>query len=178
MKYQIIYADPPWDFKVWSRTTSQRPWHYPRMRQDELIRLPIATLAEKDCVLFLWTTSPNLQEAFELINEWGFTYKTNAFVWIKQNPKSMTWFEGMGHWTRANAEYCLLATKGSPKRLNADVSQLIITPRLRHSRKPDEIVRDKILRLLGDLPRIELFARRKVEGWDCWGNEVESDITL
>jgi len=177
-KYQIIYADPPWDYKVWSKTTSQRPWHYIRMALGEIKELPIAEFVDKDCALFLWTTSPNLQEAFSVINAWGFIYKTVGFTWIKQNPNSMTFFEGMGHWTRANAEYCLLATKGHPHRVNADVPQIIITPRLKHSRKPDEIVRDRIIRLVGDLPRIELFARRRVDGWDCWGNEVESDITL
>lgn len=177
-KYQIIYADPPWDYKVWSVTTSQRPWHYPRMTIEQLKELNIAGLADKDCCMFLWTTSPNLQEAFQILNSWGFIYKTVAFTWIKQNPNSMSFFKGMGHWTRANAEYCLLGTKGHPHRLNADVSQIIITPRLKHSRKPDEIVRDRIIRLLGDLPRIELFARRKIDGWDCWGNEVQSDIDI
>ena len=177
-KYQIIYADPPWSYKVWSRTTSQREWYYDRLSPEELKQLPVNTLTDKDCTLIMWTTSPNLQEAIELIGDWGFIYKTVAFVWVKQNVNALSFFTGMGHWTRANAEYCLLATKGHPHRANADVPQIVMTPIMKHSRKPDEIVRDRIIRLCGDVPRIELFARRKVEGWDCWGNEVESDIEL
>ena len=177
-KYQIIYADPPWNFKVWSVTTSQRPWHYPRMSIEDIKTLPISSIASNDCFLFLWATSPNLLEAMSIIAAWGFTYKTGAFNWVKWNKNNMGFFMGMGYYTRLNSEYCLLATKGKPKRVNKDVPQIIATPRMAHSRKPDEIVRDRIIRLCGDLPRIELFARRKVEGWDCWGNEVESDIDL
>lgn len=84
---------------------------------------------------------------------------------------------GMGYWTRSNAKICLLATKGNPKRIDTSVRQLIMSPRLEHSRKPSE-ARERIVALMGDLPRIELFARRKIDGWDCWGNEVESDIEL
>ncbi len=83
----------------------------------------------------------------------------------------------MGFWTRANTEDCLLATRGHPKRIDRSVRQLLISPRLKHSQKPPE-TRDRIVQLMGDIPRIELFARQKVEGWDCWGNEVESDIAL
>ncbi len=112
-----------------------------------------------------------------MIKAWGFTYKTVAFCWVKQNPKSSGWFFGMGNWTRANAEICLLATKGSPKRKAADVPQLIVAPREEHSKKPDE-TRNRIVRLMGDLPRVELFARQAPPGWDVWGNEVHSTISL
>lgn len=98
-----------------------------------------------------------------------------AFVWLKQNRKSPTWFYGLGFWTRGNAEICLLATKGHPKRQSNKVHQFIISPVEQHSKKPD-ITREKILALMGDLPRIELFARQHTPGWDVWGNEIKSDI--
>ena len=118
-----------------------------------------------------------LPEALRLINAWGFQYKTVAFVWLKRNRKNPTWFYGLGYWTRGNAEICLLATKGKPKRQSAGVHQFIISPIEQHSKKPDE-ARQKILALMGDLPRLELFARQKAPGWDVWGNEIASDITL
>ena len=108
---------------------------------------------------------------------WGFSYKTVAFVWIKQNRKSDSLFWGMGHWTRANAEFCMLATKGRPKRRSAGVHQVILSHIEEHSKKPDE-ARRRIVELMGDLPRIELFARQKTDGWDVWGNEVACDIAL
>ena len=114
---------------------------------------------------------PKLNECFELISNWGFTYKTVAFTWIKKNKKSNTYFWGMGGWTRANPELCLLATKGNPKRINAGVHSVVDAPIQEHSKKPDE-VRDRIVKLMGDLPRIELFARDSVDGWDVWGDEI------
>ena len=114
---------------------------------------------------------PKLDEVFALISAWGFEYKTCAFTWVKRNKIAPTWFWGMGRWTRANAELCLLATKGSPKRVSAGVHSIIDTPIGKHSAKP-AIVRDRIVELCGDLPRIELFARDRVSGWDAWGNEV------
>ena len=108
---------------------------------------------------------------------WDFKYKTVAFVWLKQNPKALTWFYGLGFWTRSNAEICLLATKGHPKRQAAGIHQLVISPVERHSKKPDE-VREKIVELMGDVPRIELFARQQTPGWDVWGNEVENSTVL
>ena len=139
--------------------------------------LPVSELAAKDCTLFMWVTFPCLQEAFQVLEAWGFTYKTVAFVWVKQNRISDSLFWGMGYWTRANAELCLLATRGHPKRAAKDVHQVIISHVEKHSRKPDE-VRKRIERLMGDQPRIELFAREKSPGWDVWGNEVDSDIEL
>lgn len=122
-------------------------------------------------MLFLWVTMPMLNECWNIIKKWGFKYKTVAFTWVKRNKKSNSWFWGMGRWTRANAELCLLATKGKPKRLSASVHSIIDTPIEKHSKKPDE-VRKRIVKLLGDLSRIELFARDKVDGWDAWGNEL------
>ena len=147
------------------------------MSIDAIKALPVSTLAAKDCTLFLWLTFPCMCEAFSVIDAWGFTYKTVAFVWVKQNRKSNSLFIGMGYWTRANAEICVLATRGHPKRVNAGVRQIILSHIEEHSNKPDE-VRDRIVQLMGDVPRIELFARQSPEGWDVWGNEVESSITL
>lgn len=147
------------------------------MSIDELCALPVETLAEKDCLLFLWATFPQLPEALRLIQAWGFTFKTVAFVWLKLNKKSPTWFYGLGYWTRGNVEICLLAKRGKPKRRSAGVHQFIISPVEEHSKKPD-VTRDKIIELAGDLTRVELFARQKTPGWDVWGNEVDSDLSL
>jgi len=179
MKYQIIYADCPWHYRNYADKTASR-WvgnQYPVMSVADLCALPVASIADEDCALFLWTTAPCLQEAMEVLTAWGFKYKTKAFCWVKQNKVSMGLFTGMGYWTRSNTEDCWLATKGSPKRIDASIHQVIMSPVMGHSHKP-AIVREKIVQLMGDLPRIELFARCKVNGWDCWGNEVESDIEL
>lgn len=179
-KYKIIYADPPWSYRNWrkkSQNYSVAQNHYPTMKLSDICALPISDIADCDCVLFLWATYPNLLEACEVIKAWGFTYKTVAFTWVKRNKKSDSYFLGLGYWTRANAEICLLATKGKPKRVSKSVRQIIDTPIERHSKKPDEI-RSRIVDLMGDLPRIELFARERTEGWDAFGNEIDSDITL
>ena len=178
-KYQIIYADPPWQYKVWSKKGAGHSAenHYPTMNISDICALPVADLAAKDSALFLWATLPCLLEALKTLEAWGFRYKTIAFVWCKRNKKSPSWFYGMGHWTRANAEICILATKGSPRRVSKSVHQIVDTPIEAHSKKPDE-VRERIVRLMGDLPRVELFARQQTEGWDVWGNEVNSTVEL
>ncbi len=145
------------------------------MSINELCALPVAELAAPDSALFMWATFPQLPEALRLIEAWGFTYKSVAFVWLKKNRKADSWFYGLGFWTRGNAEICLLATRGHPKRQAANVHQFIISPIEAHSKKPDE-ARDKIVSLMGDLPRVELFARQTPPGWDVWGNEVEPTI--
>lgn len=178
-EYNIILADPPWEYRVWSNKGNARSpeAHYPTMSIEEIAQLPIGNIAAKDCLLFMWVTFPTLKQAFQVIDRWGFEYKTVAFVWVKQNKKAPSLFWGMGYWTRANAEMCLLATKGSPRRISAGVHQIVMAPIAEHSRKPD-IVRDRIIELAGDLPRIELFARQTPLGWDVWGNEVECSIEL
>ena len=175
-KYSIIYADPPWKYEQKSLQGAAEH-HYSTMPLKELKELPVSELADKDCALFLWATFPQLREALELIEAWGFQYKTVAFVWLKKNKVADSWFYGLGFWTRGNAEICLFATKGKPKRQSAGVHQFIISPVEAHSKKPDE-ARSKIIQLMGDLPRIELFARQSPEGWDVWGNEVESSVAL
>jgi|TARA_A100001015_G_scaffold313787_1_gene421836 N6-adenosine-specific RNA methylase IME4 len=172
-KYNIIYADPPWYFKSYSKLGEGRnaTRHYPCMAFNDIFNLNVPDIADVHCVLFMWVTDPFLQKSFDLIKKWNFTYKTVAFTWVKQNKKKDNFFTGLGYWTRANPEMCLLATKGKPKRISKSVNQLIISKLQEHSKKPDEI-RDRIVELCGDLPRIELFARQKTPGWDVWGNEV------
>lgn len=176
-KYQIILADPPWAYRVWSKKGAGRSAesHYPTMSIEDIKNLPVGKLADENCILFMWVTFPTLQEAFSVIEAWGFRYKTVAFAWVKQNRKTPSLFWGMGYWTRSNMELCLLATKGSPKRRSAGVHQVILAPIAEHSKKTD-IVRERIVELAGDVPRIELFARQSPDGWDVWGNEVDSSI--
>lgn len=170
----MIYADPPWRYAQKGLQGAAEK-HYPTMGIDELCTIPVADLAAPDSVLFLWATFPQLPEALRLIKAWGFQYKSVAFVWLKKNRKADSWFYGLGFWTRGNAEVCLLATKGHPKRQAANIHQFIISPIEAHSKKPDE-TREKIVALMGDLPRVELFARQTPPGWDVWGNEVESTV--
>lgn len=176
MSYNIIYADPPWQYKQ-SKGQGVAEKHYQTMNLNDICKLPVNTISNKDSVLFLWATFPMLQEALQVIHAWGFTFKTVAFVWVKQNKSGNGFFFGLGYWTRSNAEICLLAVKGHPKRISKKVHQLIISPIEGHSKKPD-IAREKIVELMGDLPRIELFARQSPAGWDVWGNQVDSSLSL
>ncbi len=175
-KYTVIYADPPWRYDNHANGINPET-HYPTMSIEEIAALPVKELAADDCALFLWVTFPRLNEIWPVIKSWGFRYKTVAFVWIKQAPKSNGVFWGLGYWTRSNAEICLLALKGHPKRVARNVHQVIISHIEEHSKKPDE-ARRRIEALMGDVPRIELFARQSPPGWDVWGNEVNSDIIM
>lgn len=173
-KYQIIYADPPWSYEdrgCRGATTN----HYPAMDIRDIQALPVSQICDKNCILFLWATFPMLAEALAVIDSWGFTYKTMGFLWIKQNKLKDSLFYGLGRWTRGNPEPCLLGIKGKPKRVSCAVRQLLFHPLGRHSQKPPE-VRDKIVELVGNLPRIEMFARERVNGWDAWGNEVRECV--
>jgi N6-adenosine-specific RNA methylase IME4 len=148
------------------------------MSPEEIADLPVKAIAGDDCALFIWISWPLLPQAMLLIENWGFVYKTCAFAWLKAHAGQIDLFRddidasmGMGYWTRANSEMCLLATRGKPKRINADVRQGIIAPRREHSRKPDGI-HERIERLVAG-PYVELFARQRRPGWDAWGNEVD-----
>lgn len=174
--YQIIYADPPWRYDQKGLQGAAEK-HYSTMSLEDICKLPVGSISAKDSILFLWATFPQLPAALRVISAWGFKYKTVAFLWLKKNRKADSWFFGLGFWTRGNAEVCLLATRGHPKRESSKIHQFIISPIEAHSKKPD-IVRDKIVELAGDVPRIELFARQTTPGWDVWGNEVTSSITL
>ena len=194
-KYQIIYADPPWRYRDKRVSiTSDRPQKYGgisynTMTIKEICELNIKEISHKNSVLFIWVTMPLLEKAFEVISAWGFKYITCGFVWVKINGNSdnKVYFtkkdirSGLGSYTNANAELCLLARKGNYlERKNKNVKQVILAPIVTHSKKPSE-VRDRIVGLYGDLPRIELFARppkdllfedESYKGWDLWGNEV------
>lgn len=174
-KYNIIYADPPWTFKTYSNKGKEKKsaeCHYECMTIDDIYNLNINNIADDNCVLFLWVTFPLLQEGLETIKRWGFEYKTCAFNWVKRNKKADSWFWGLGYWTRSNSEICLLATKGKPSRISKSVHQVCDARVMQHSAKPNEI-RDKIVELCGDLPRVELFARETCNGWDSVGNEID-----
>jgi N6-adenosine-specific RNA methylase IME4 len=189
--YGAILADPPWRFRTWDNrvaiakdrkththgTNTSAATHYITMPIEELRALPVGDLAAKDCALFLWVSWPQFEEALSLIAAWGFAFKTCAFCWTKAHAGQLEMFEqaipdlmGMGYWTRANTEPCLLATRGKPKRLNMDVRQAIIEPRREHSRKPS-CVHGRIERLVSG-PYLELFARSTRLGWDSFGDEV------
>ena len=188
-KHKVIYADPAWNFKNWSAKGEGRNanQHYRCMSLDDIKALPVEFCADDDCILLIWVTFPFLEKAFEVIREWGFTYKTVAFNWMKLNSRASgvsedsyddipedlakDLFMGGGYWTRSNGEICLLATRGKPKRKAKDVRQAVLTPRREHSRKPDEIY-ERIERLV-DGPYLELFARQQRPGWSCWGNETD-----
>lgn len=180
-KYGVIYADPPWEYRQSGSKKNSRGMakqHYNTMSTDEICRLPVREMATDDCVLFMWATFPNIEEALKVMRAWGFEYKTAAFVWVKKNRKSNSNFWGMGAYTRANAEVCLLGiskgTKAKQVVKSNAVHQIIESPIEEHSKKPAE-TRERIEKLLGTRERvhkIELFARQTVEGWDCWGNEV------
>lgn len=171
-KYNIIYADPPWNYENWGEGASRNVKEkYKTMSMEDIWNLPVNHIADDNCILFLWVTYPKLIDGIKTIEKWGFTYKTCGFSWIKKNKKADSLFWGMGYWTRANNEICLLATKGKPKKISSSVHQVVYEPIRKHSQKPN-IVKDRIVDLVGNLPRIELFARNKTEGWDVWGNEV------
>lgn len=176
-KYEIIYADPPWSYNDKMTGHSFSLDHeYETQSKNWIEELPVGGVAEKDSVLFLWVVSPQLQEGLDVMKAWGFKFVTVAFVWSKHtvNGKKVA---NLGRWTMGNVEMCLLGRKGKPQRICKNIRQLVEEERTVHSKKPDE-VRKRIVQLMGDIPRIELFARQKTEGWDVWGNEIESDITL
>ncbi len=177
-KYNIIYADPPWSFSSRElqkyngiRFTSMDK-HYQTQHKSWIKELPVKDISDKDCALFLWTTDAHLKEAIATIESWGFKYITIVFIWEKKTKTGKT-VANLGAWTMKNYEICLLGTKGGMlkhKKVN-NIYQKVEAERTKHSKKPEE-VRKRIELLFGDLPRIELFARQKTEGWDVWGDEV------
>ena len=172
-KYDIIYADPPWSYNDKAKSGNRGAnFKYNLMTTSQIMELPVDKIANHDSFLFMWATFPLLNDALNVVKAWGFKYKTCAFTWVKKT-RSNTWFTGMGNWTRANAEICLIGTKGRPKRQSASVKQVIESVPEEHSKKPD-ITRERIVELCGNVPRIELFARKKTTGWDSWGLEVDT----
>ena len=176
-KYQIIYADPPWSYNdKMSGHSFSLDHEYQTQSKDWIKSLPIQNICDKDCVLFLWVVSPLLDEGIDTLKAWGFDYVTLAFCWVKETVLGMQ-VKNLGRWTMGGVELCLLGRKGRPKRIKNNVLQTVFDIRTSHSKKPSEVTH-RIVDLMGDIPRIELFARQKTEGWDVWGNEVESDIEL
>lgn len=183
-RYQIIYADPPWYFpanygKVGKSELSGfgAELRYNLMTDKELLSLPVEDVTDTNCALFLWVVNSRLDFGIEILKQWGFSYKTVAFNWVKTAKESGIPNCRLGYWTLGGSEFCLLGIKGNMKPIKHNIRQVVLHHRIGHSVKPD-IFRNNIVELLGDLPRIELFARQRVEGWDCWGNEVKSDIEL
>ncbi len=173
-RYGAILADPPWAFRTYSgkHVTAHRcaEDHYQTMPLRHLQRIPVQTKwAAEDCALFLWVVDSHLDAGLDLIQDWGFDYKTIAFVWVKTTKAGVPRI-GMGYWTRKSVELCLLGTRGKPRRLSKGVRQVIMEPRREHSRKPDE-VRRRIEQLVAG-PYLEMFARERQPGWDAWGDEV------
>lgn len=173
-KYRVIYADPPWKYgggknkKTFQGLASV---HYDTMKTADICALPVRDICAEDCALFLWVTPPQLEEGLKVLRAWGFTYKTVGFTWVKYDKSGKPFF-GLGYYTRSNAELCLIGTRGHIKRVNNRVPQIVQTRgRLPHSQKPAE-VRDRIEQLMGEGPRIELFAREIAERWDAWGDEI------
>lgn len=176
-KYSIIYADPPWAYRQCGTTAKSRGnalKHYSTMTTAEICALPVREICAEGAACFMWATFPNIREAIKVMEAWGFEYRTAAFVWVKKNAKSGTNFWGMGAYTRANAEVCLLGISPgfkAGKRISSHrVHQIIEAPFEGHSKKPDE-TRHRIVELLGDVPRLEMFARQKADGWDAWGDD-------
>ena len=171
-KYGVIYADPPWLFRTRSDKGKEKSpeQHYDCMSLNDICNMNVKDISKPDSVLLMWVVDPLLDQAFKVIDAWGFKYKTVGFTWAKTNKNTMGFFTGLGYWTRGNPEMCLLATKGRPKRINKDVAQLIVSERRRHSEKP--LIHRDIERLV-EGPYLEMFARNKTyPNWDYWGNEV------
>jgi len=187
-KFNIILADPPWRFKNWSmKELAQRGEKWARrngrspydvMTTDDIAALPVADITAKNAILMLWATYPKLADALQVIQAWKFEFKTVAFTWVKLNKSGSGFKFGLGYHTRGNCELCLLATRGKGlRRVDNAVPNLLIAPIRDHSQKPDEAI-DRIERLYGDVPRIELFARQENPGWVVLGNEVGEGLDL
>ena len=170
-KYKIIYADPPWQYDDKALAGNRGAGcKYDVMTVYEIMALPVPRITAPECFLFIWGTWALLSQCLDVVKAWGFEYKTLGFLWTKKNKTKGGYSIGMGNYTRANSEYCLLGVKGKPKIMSHKVTQIVDTSARKHSQKPD-IIRGRIVRLCGDLPRIELFARKRVPEWDVWGAE-------
>ena len=180
-KYNIIYADPPWSFsskelqKYDNKRFTSMDKHYSTQSKDWIKNLSVKNITEKNSCIFLWVTDAHIKEGIEVMESWGFKYVTIAFIWEKVSKNGIT-VANLGSWTMKNYEICLFGTKGKMlqyKKCN-NIYQKVVEERNKHSKKPQQ-VRDNIVKIFPNLPRIELFARQKVEGWDCWGNQIEEE---
>ena len=177
-KYNIIYADPPWSFGSKSYQDGNREMidiqkkHYPTMTEQEICSLPVKDITKDDCILFMWVTDSHLKEGLNVIKSWGFDYKTIGFTWVKLYKSGSTCYN-FSPYLLKSTEICLIGMKGKLANIKArnDIKGLVAEIRTKHSKKPEE-VRTRIEQMCQDLPRIELFARHKTQGWDAWGDEV------
>lgn len=175
--FGCVTADPPWRFRTWNETNQHKSpsKHYDLMTTEDIMALPVADLAAPNSVLLLWATNPMIPQALAVMSAWGFTYKTIGFCWAKTTTRTnASWAPkyhiGLGYWSRANIELCLLGVRGKPKRIGKDVRQLIVSPRRDHSRKPEEFYSSAERLVPG--PYLELFSRTNRVGWSTWGNET------
>jgi len=175
--YSILYADPPWDYngrEQHNKTTANKSAvdHYNTATLEDLKKIDVVSVCAKDCLLFMWTSSPHLEQAIELMKAWGFEYKTIAFVWHKQKTNP-------GYYTVSSVEICLVGKRGTipSPRGPRNIRQFLSQEREGHSKKPDEI-RTRIFQMFPTQKKLELFARQRTEGWDVFGNEVEGSIKI
>lgn len=181
MKYQMIYADPPWAY-LWGTGKNGGHFapekHYPTMPTADICALDVKSMREKNCALALWSTAPCMPDALRVMDAWGFKYKTVLFTWVKLNPKAKTIVTGPGSYTRSACEFVLLGMRGHVKRISTEaIPQVVMAPRTGHSVKPP-VIREHLVSLFGDVPRIELFARSRVQGWAVFGNEVRGSVRI
>lgn len=179
--FSCILADPPWAFKTYNNKTGTTPHrgeedHYRVTSFGDMAKIPVASVAAKDCALFMWVVDSHMDEALRLGAVWGFTFKTCAFVWFKGRNEGVVPKVGMGYWTRKQTEQCWLFTKGKPARVSKGVEQALFCGRGRHSAKPDEQY-ERIEALVGG-PYLELFSRLSRPGWTAWGDQVGLRDTL
>lgn len=171
-KYQIIYADPPWQYRnknTGGSMLSGSAAKYPTMSVDDICNLSVNKIADTNSVLFLWVTCPMMHEGIKVVEAWGYTYKTKIY-WRKIMSL------GMGYWFRGQVEELWLGIKGNVPAFRLQIANFIQAKARKHSQKPSEA--RKIIEMTNLAPRIELFAREKFNGWDAWGNEVDSDTQI
>ena len=180
MKYNIIYADPPWEYGSKSAVNNSSGGeikklseHYQSMSITDIKNIPVKDITMDDACCFMWVTDSHLEEGIEVMKSWGFKYKTVAFVWVKTTNKG-NFCKNVAPWTLKSTELCLFGTKGKMTKYkqNNSVESLVFAERFKHSQKPEE-VRKRIESLFGDLPKVELFARKASEGWDTIGNDID-----
>jgi N6-adenosine-specific RNA methylase IME4 len=179
VKYNLIYADPPWEYRDKANAGQRGACHkYPVMSLADIMALDVPSIAAADCLLAMWWVSPQPREALAVVDAWGFELKQMCgFTWHKLSKTGRVDHFGSGHYTRSNTENVLFAVRGKFRRASASIRGMVTAPIARHSEKPTE-VRERLEMLVGDVPRIELFARKVPPGWDVWGNEVDSSVAL
>lgn len=179
-KYQIIYADPAWETKTFKEKKDgliSRELPYIQMSDKQIMELDLKSLLADDAILFMWCIDSRIPILSDIMKAWGFTFKCVGFVWAKKAKNTDGFNGGFSSYTKRDCEFCFIGTRGKYMNLKRGINQILIEPKTIHSRKPNEI-RKRIVQMCGDLPRLELFAREQREGFDVWGNEVESSVAL